>query len=71
MSPFTEPLDQQYSKGGQTLLKPIVSENPSTSNMVKGTKHCYNLKDTSFTIFIDDCGHNWAGKSVSFRYAKF
>ena len=26
---------------------------PSTINMVNGIKHCWNLIDTPFTIFID------------------
>ena len=34
-------------------LKSPVSEDPSTSNMVNGPKHCWNLNDTTFTIFID------------------
>ena len=47
-----------------------VSEDPSTSNMVRGTKHCWNLNDTPFTIFIDHCEGSWVGKSVSERYSK-
>ena len=34
-------------------LKSFVSENPAKSNMVKGTKQCWNLTLSSFTIFID------------------
>ena len=34
-------------------LKSPVSEDPSTSNMVNGPKHCWNLNDTTITIFID------------------
>ena len=33
-------------------LKSPVSEDPSTSNMVNGPKQCWNLNDTTFTIFI-------------------
>ena len=35
-----------------------VSEDPSTSNMVRGTKHCWNLNGTTFTVFIDHCEGN-------------
>ena len=34
-------------------LKSLVSEDPSTSDMGNGQKHCWNLKDSTFTIFID------------------
>ena len=34
-------------------LKSIVSEYPSTSNMVNVTKHCRNLSLNTFIIFID------------------
>ena len=30
-----------------------VSEDPTKSNMVNAPKHCPNLRDTSFTIFIN------------------
>ena len=45
-------------------LKNPVSEDPSTSNMVNGPKHCCNDDDGSFTIFIDHCEHNSFGKSL-------
>ena len=34
-------------------LKSLVSEDPSTSNMLKGPKKCSKLNDSAFTIFID------------------
>ena len=34
-------------------LKSLDSEDPSTSNMVNGPKHCWKLNDSTFTIFID------------------
>ena len=43
-------------------LKSPVSEDPSTSNMVNGPKHCWNLNDSTFTIFIDRCEENQALK---------
>ena len=39
-------------------VKSPVSEDPSKSNMVNATKHCLNLKDTPFTIFINHCKSN-------------
>ena len=35
--------------------KSTSSECPRTSNMVNAPKRCSNLKDDSFTIFIDYC----------------
>ena len=43
-------------------LKNRVSKDPSTSNMVNGPKHCWNLNDSTFTIFIDRCEENHALK---------
>ena len=34
-------------------LKNRISEDPSSSNMVNGPKHCGNLKDSTIAIFID------------------
>ena len=34
-------------------LKSPFSEDPSKSNMVNAPKHCSNLKDSTFTIFVD------------------
>ena len=34
-------------------LESPVSEDPTKSNMVNASKHCPNLRDTSFTIFIN------------------
>ena len=36
-------------------LKSDVSEDPSTSNMEDGPKHCSNVQDGAFTIFINLC----------------
>ena len=43
-------------------LKSPASEDPSTSNMVNEPKHCWNLNDSTFIIFIDKCEGNWVGK---------
>ena len=45
-------------------LKSPVSEDPSKSNMVNAPKHCSNLKDTSFTIFINHWEGNYLRKSL-------
>ena len=34
-------------------LKTLLSEDPSRSNMGNGAKHCWNMKDSNFTRFID------------------
>ena len=36
-------------------LRSPVSEDPSTSNMVNGPKHCWNVSNSAFTKFIDHC----------------
>ena len=46
-------------------LKSPVSENPSKSNMVNAPKHCSNLKDSTFTTFIDHWEVNCPTKSFS------
>ena len=52
-------------------LKSRVSEDPSRSNMVSGPKHCWNLNDSAFTIFIDPCESNSGWKSLPDSYAKY
>ena len=44
-------------------LKNPVLEDTSISNMVNGPKHCCNVEDSCFTIFIDHCEYNSVGKS--------
>ena len=51
-------------------LKSPVSEDPSTSNMVNGPKHCWNLSDSTFTIVIDPSKDNSGWKSFSDWCAK-
>ena len=41
------------------------SEDPSTSNMVNGLKHCWNLNDSTLTIFFDNTEGNAVGKGLS------
>ena len=45
-------------------LKSDDSKNPSKSNMVNAPKHCSNLKDSPFTIFIDHWAVNFPTKSL-------
>ena len=52
-------------------LKTPVSDQTSTSNMVKGPKHICNLDDSTFTILIDHWEANWVWKSLFQCYAKF
>ena len=46
-------------------LKKHVSDDPLTNNVVNGPKHCFNLNDSTFTMFIDECETNSLGKSPS------
>ena len=45
-------------------LKSPVSDDASESNRANVPRHCSNLKDTSFTIFIDHWQGNCLTKSV-------
>ena len=51
-------------------LKSPVSEDPWKTNKANGLKHCRNLKDISFTIFIDHCESSCLTKSLCYKYAK-
>ena len=46
-------------------LKSPVSEDPLTSNIGNGTKHCSELNDSTFTIFIDPFEGSLGWKNVS------
>ena len=50
-------------------LKSSVSEDPLRSDMVSGPKHCWNLKDSTFTIFADRCERNSGVKCLPKLYA--
>ena len=45
-------------------LKSPFSEYPSKRNMINAPKHCSNLKDSPFTIFIDHWTVNCPTKSL-------
>ena len=51
-------------------LKSPVSEDPSTRNMVSGTKYYSKLNDSTFTKFTDPCEDNLSWKSLSQWYPK-
>ena len=51
-------------------LKSSVSEDSFTSNIANGPKHCWNLNDRTFTIFIDPQEGYSASKRLSEGYAK-
>ena len=51
------------------LISPV-SEDPSTRNMVNGPKHCWNLNDRTFTVFIDSCERKSGQKILPEWYAK-
>ena len=46
-------------------LRRLDSEQSTKSNMVNDSKHCWNLDESNFIIFTDQCKQNWAGKSLS------
>ena len=45
-------------------LKSSVSEDSSKDDMANIWKHCWNLNDSTFTIFINHCGGIYVGKSL-------
>ena len=52
-------------------LKGPASEDPLTSNMVNGPKHCWNLNNSTFTVFIAHGESNSVRKGFSLWYAKY
>ena len=48
----------------EQCLKSPFSEDPSKSNMVNAPKYCSNVKDNTFTIFIDHWEVNCPIKSL-------
>ena len=51
-------------------LKSAVSENPATANMLNGVKYCWNLYDSTFTIFFNPSDRDWVQKYLSYWYKK-
>ena len=52
-------------RGLHKCLQNPTSEYSSTKNMINAHKHCCNLDDVTFTIFIDRSEHNSVGKSLT------
>ena len=52
-------------------LKSSVLEDPFKNNMVNAPKHCSNMTNTSFTIFIDYSEGECLTKSLAQLYAKY
>ena len=48
-----------------SCLTSRVAEDPSADNMTNGSKHCFNLNDRTFTMFINHCKGNYVEKSLS------
>ena len=51
-------------------LKNLIPEDPSTSNMINVTKHCWNLNHSNLIVFIDHCKRTRVGKSLSYWHVK-
>ena len=51
-------------------LKSAVSEDPSTSKMVKVPKDCWNLHHSTFMKFIDYFQVSWVGKGLFYSHAR-
>ena len=51
-------------------LKTSVSEDPSTSDIINGLKHCWKFNESTFTILIDPCEGNSGTKSPCEWYGK-
>ena len=51
-------------------VKSLASEHPLTSNIINGAIHCWNRKDSTFTIFIDPFEGNSGWKSLFGWHAK-
>ena len=51
-------------------LKSPFSEDPSKSNMVNWSKHCWNLNRSTFIILIDNFQGIWVEKGFSYWHAK-
>ena len=47
-------------------LKSIVSEHPLAVNMLKGSKHLWNLHETNFIIFFDQSEKKWLAKYLPY-----
>ena len=51
-------------RGFDKCLKNLAPEYFSTNKMVNGQKHCWNMDEGTFTIFLDQSEDNSIGKSL-------
>ena len=74
--PWSLPSQSMFKTGlilktqSDKCLKSPVWENPLTSNMANVPKHCSNLHQSTFIIFIDQLQIKWVGKCLSYWHAK-
>ena len=54
--------EEPQKTSSRKCLKGRVSEDPSTDSITNGLKHCCNVNDSTFTIFINHCAGNCVGK---------
>ena len=47
-----------------------LSQDPLRENIANGSKHCCNLNDSAFTIFINQCEGSYIEKSIFYKYTK-
>ena len=68
--PFVFPTLRTPKTWLDKCLKSTVSEDPSTSNMVKVPKHCSNLHRITFIKYFDHFQVNGVGKSLCYCQEK-
>ena len=61
--------DNHYWFNRDNLMRPIQmqlsqKQKTLTHNMANGSKHCCNLNNSTFTVFINHCGGNSTVKSL-------
>ena len=59
----SETTDSNTTKLDQSLIS-LPWEDPSKGSILNRPKHCQNMNDTTFTIFIDHCQGDWVLKSL-------
>ena len=67
---FVFPILRTPKRWLDKCLKSTVSEDPSTSNMVKVPKHCWILHHITFIRYFDHFQENGVGKRLSYWHEK-
>ena len=67
---FVFPILRTPKRWLDKCLKSTVSEDPSTSNMVKVPKHCWILHHITFIRYFDHFLENRVGKRLSYWHEK-